>query len=210
MGAPHPRGVVLVGDTVEEKLARLFQLVGGPVVNPGLDDRRIDLLWAETGLPMPADYRALLRVFDGQEPGAALTFPPGKLEFLSLEGAVALWRALREFEDDPSDDLVDDGRVRSMVYHPRRFPIAEYEVGVQDLFLDFIPGERGREGQVVFNPSEATFYVVAESVSRLIDDYVAILEQGQAKIVDDGGLRRFVTASGEPLTFERYMQLVKG
>jgi cell wall assembly regulator SMI1 len=196
---------------VEETLARLFELVGSEGFNAGLSDAQIDALWAPTGLPMPDDYRRMLRIFDGQAPGATLTFPPGRVRFFSLERAVAVWLDLKEFEDDePSDTLVDEGRVRLMVYHPRRFPIAEYELAVQTLFLDFIPGERDREGQVIFNPSEATFYVVAETLTQLFADYVSLLEIGRAKIADEDMLRRFVTAAGEPLTFEQYMQLVKG
>ena len=194
---------------MEKTLARLFQLVGSEGFNPGLSDAQIDASWAPTGLPMPDDYRRMLRVFDGQAPGATLTFPPGRLSFFSLERAVAVWEDLKEFEDEASDDLVDEGRVQSLVYHPQRFPIAEYELATQNLFLDFIPGERGREGQVIFNPGEATFYVVAETLTQLFTDYVTLLESGRAKIAEEEMLRRFATASGEPLTFERYMQLVE-
>jgi cell wall assembly regulator SMI1 len=195
---------------VEETLARLFQLVGSDGFNAGLSDYQIDGLWAPTALPMPDDYRKMLRIFDGQAQGAALTFPPGRVTFFSLERAVAVWQDLKEFEDEPSDTVVDEGRVRFVVYHPRRFPIAEYELAVQNLFLDFIPAERGREGQVIFNPGEATFFAIAETLTQLFADYVRLLESGRAKITDEDELRRFVTASGEPLTFERYMQLVKG
>ena len=195
---------------MDKTLARLFQLVGAEGFNAGLSDTQIDALWAPTALPMPDDYRRMLRIFDGQATGATLTFPPGRVRFFSLERAVAKWQYLKEFEDEPSDSLVDEGRVRFVVYHPQRFPIAEYELAGQNLFLDFIPGERGREGQVIFNPDEATFYVVAERLTQLFADYVTLLESGRAKVTDEDMLRRFVTASGEPLTFERYMQLVKG
>jgi cell wall assembly regulator SMI1 len=195
---------------VEETLARLFKLVGRDGFNKGLSDAEIDRLWATTALPLPDEYRQMLRIFDGQSHDATLTFPPSLLSFLSLERAVAVWQYLKEFEDEPCDDLVDEGRVRNMVYHPCRFPIAQYEVAGRNLFLDFIPGERGREGQVIFNPSETPFFAIAETLTQLFADYVRLLESGRAKITDEDELRRFVTASGEPLTFERYMQLVKG
>jgi len=84
-------------------------------------------------------------VFDGQVPGAELTFPPEELKFLSLENAVEMWRRLGDFEDEeePFDELVDDDRVRHVVYHTKRFPIADYEIACATLFLDFIPGDRG-------------------------------------------------------------------
>ena len=183
--------------------------------NPGLDGASIDRLSKPTGLALPHEYRALLRAFNGQPPGAALTFPPERLTFLSLEDAVEMWQRLGELEsvDEPVDELADDGRVRSVVFHRGRFPIADYEVAAATLFIDFIPGPKGRAGQLVFNPAESTFRVVAPSVDRLIGDYVSVLDGGRARVAqrvpEHGGTFDWLTAEGKLLDFVEYTRLVR-
>jgi cell wall assembly regulator SMI1 len=206
---------------MQDALSRLFQAIEtqtGMAELPfagGADSAEIEKATDETGLQLPKDYKEFLRRHDGQLEDAELYFPPGQLKFLSIVGAMGLWRELKEYEDDEFfDEMEDEGRVRAVTHHSKRFPIAYYESGTQYLFLDYIPGDRGHKGQLIFNPAEASFYVLADSFSVLISDYLKLLEAGTARVVKQppeyGEGYWFATADGEPLTFERYSELLRG
>lgn len=202
-------------------LTRLFELIrartGGADLpfNPGADPNEITAAWGTTGLPLPDDYRTFLETVNGQPADAQLFFPPGQLSFLALDEAVTMWQEFAGLEDEeePFDELIDDDRVRAVGYHHQRFPIAHYETGVQSLFLDFIPGDAGRPGQLIFNPSESSHFVVAESFERLLSDYVYLLDSGLANLQRQSPVYGqgywFCDEGGRPLSFEAYMKLVK-
>jgi cell wall assembly regulator SMI1 len=160
------------------------------------------------GSAPPPDLVDFLSGADGQPDYPPLWFPPGRLGLLSAAAAVQLWRELQEYEDDEENESFfeetgDDGKVRALVYDRRRFPFAYNEGSTQYLFIDHIPGPNGVDGQVIFNPSEATFEAVADSFSAYIERVMTLVEQGTAKIVelsaDEGGGHAFAGSDGHPL-----------
>lgn len=178
----------------------------------GAGDALLTRIEEETGLQLPADYASFLREQGGQPADSLVVFPPGRLKFLTAEGVLRLWNELREYEDEEFfDDEEDGGRVRAVVYHQKRLPIAYHEAGTQYIFLDYIPGSKGQEGQLIFNPSEASFFVLEPTFTGLTERYVSFVESGRARVAAVspamGGGFSFQTSAGEDLDFEKYREL---
>jgi len=148
--------------------------------NEGCDESQIveaEQLW---NLELPEDYKAFLRYRNGQSDFSTLAFPPDQIFFLSLEEVVELWEELNQYPDDQFFDQFDaDGKIRSVLQHPRRIPIAYNEAGGTYLFIDYIPGSNGREKQLVFNINEVDCVVIADNFYNLIQNYVHLLERGR-------------------------------
>lgn len=185
------------------------------VFKSGMGKESVEATLAETGLKLPAAYIDFLASLNGQGPTADVFFPPGQLKFLSLDEAMSLWRELKDYEDEDDmyfNEISDDGRIRSVVYDRRRFPIAYYELGTQYLFIDNIPGPSGVEGQIIFNPSEATFEVVASSFESMIDFLVDALENGTMRLArmppEYGTGFWFETPQQRHVTFDVYHSLM--
>jgi cell wall assembly regulator SMI1 len=178
----------------------------------GVDAETLAEFSQETGLSLPRDYQRFLERHDGQPVDSPLAFPPGTLRFLSLREALELWRELAEYEDAQFyDEVEDEGRVRAVVYHKRRFPIAYDEGGVQYIFIDHIPGPQGKAGQLIFNPHESSFFVIADDFSDLVRRYLQLLESGKVSVkkvsAELGGGFWFQAEEGEPLTLETFREL---
>lgn len=119
--------------------------------------------------PLPADYRALLAIADGQEPTGLAVFDPDT-QLLPLAQVIEQWLRLarfvvREWDAMPVEpDMV----VRPFVWHPTRIPIAADDLDAGP-FLDLWPGPAGTVGQVITLVSECEFEVIGTS----LDDYFA-------------------------------------
>lgn len=158
---------------------------------------------------LPEDYRALLGRVDGQPDSWTLTFPPEELTLLGVEGVRTLWRRHLAYQDDEFfDELVCDGKVRAIPFHPGRIPIAEFESGAAYLCLDQIPGPMGRFNQLIYPVDECDWVVVEDSVTALIARYVGALESGSAAMKrsspDDGYQFR---ADGRWIDHDVYQEL---
>ncbi|MFF7145312.1 SMI1/KNR4 family protein [Streptomyces nodosus] len=135
------------------------------------------------GVPLPDDYKMLLRCVNGQSDWNALSFPPDRVVLLGADEVLALWREFSDVCDDELlDELVCDGRVRWTVCHPGRIPIAQNETAGAYLCIDKIPGPAGHLDQLVFNVNETDCVVVGENVALLAFTYVKMLESGAAEI----------------------------
>jgi cell wall assembly regulator SMI1 len=174
---------------LEQLLASLSALIHEqvdarePIFNEGCEQAVIDELEAATNALLPTDYKTLLRHADGSRDELTLTFPPGRLSFLSADEVFATWRYFAENPDDEFfDELTCDDKVRSVLMHPGRIPIAQNESGGRYLCIDLVPGPRGKVGQLVLNINEADCIVLEESLTALVRRYVTALETEQLKI----------------------------
>jgi cell wall assembly regulator SMI1 len=199
-----------------DRLTSIVRAVTGrdPFRRPGCTPEDLAALEGAVGLELPADYRRLLSVIDGQDPAADLGLPPVRSRLLSASEVRSLWQELLEFgEDVDPSDAFDANGVLEVPFHRRRIPIAEDHSAGVFLFLDFLPGAGGREGQIIANATESDMVLVAGDVTELIGSYVRILEEGLAsvEVVPDeysGGFR--VAADGEWLDVDRFVALIHG
>ena len=165
-------------------------------------------------LKLPEEYKIFLQYCNGQSDPFTLTFPPDQLTFLSLDDAVQLWTELNLYPNDHFfDQLEANGKIRSVLQHPRRIPIAYNETGGAYLFLDYIPGPRGKEGQLVFNINEVDCVVIEDSFYFLIQNYVRLLESGKVIVkkqpAEYGQGYWFVSAQDELINWTVYERLKK-
>ncbi len=178
-----------------------------PVFSPGQDRSAIQLALRDVGQALPPSYLDFLGLADGQHAGCPIVFPPGQLKLLSCARAVALWAELKALADEDDayfETTADDGRVRALLYDARRFPVAYDEGGLQYVFIDGVPGPNGRMGQLISNPAEATFEVIAPDFGSWIESLAAMLETGRARLMkaadEFGGGYRFESPAGALLT----------
>jgi cell wall assembly regulator SMI1 len=203
---------------LKARLERLLALVqrdtGLPSLpfNRGCSDDRIRALEDVLGFTLPADYTALLRARNGQFDRRLLTFPPDELAFLSDAETRELWTAFAREAEELSDELQCGDRVRWLVHHPGRVPIAYNEDATRYACIDLIPGPRGRIGQVVFNPNEVDVVVLEASAGALLDRYIWLLESGRATIerrppeYDEG---YWWTVDGRYLDYELFREITR-
>lgn len=134
------------------------------------------------GVTLPAAVTEAFAAIDIVKPKVPVFLPFGRLQLLGQQAALRLWKELAEFEDEDAeeffDETGDDGKVRAVVYDKRRFPLAYDESSTSYVFVDGIPGPKGADGQAIFNPSEASFEVLASSASKLFETLAAGLEDG--------------------------------
>lgn len=138
---------------------------------------------------LPADYRALLAICDGQD-GPQSVLPSGGL-LLPLARVVEAWLQCSKHmvPEWDAESVPPDVRVRPLVWHPTRIPIGEDGNGMPDPFLDLAPGPRGTVGQVIALVSECDFVVVGESLADYFLRTANLLIGGQIRIDDDGLVR---------------------
>jgi cell wall assembly regulator SMI1 len=149
---------------------------------------------------------------NGQSDFFSLTFPPDQLVFLSSEEVVDLWTELNRDPDDQFFDQFEaDGKIRSVLQHQSRIPVAYNEAGGAYLFLDYIPGPNGKEKQLVFNINEVDSVVIEDSFYNLIQNYVQLLERGKIVIKKQppeyGQGYWFVSAENELINWTVYKRL---
>lgn len=164
--------------------ARIVQALGDAAprlkVRPAASEVQIVAAEGVLGFRLPPDYRAFLQICDGQEDG--LSICDAGIYFAPLEHVVAQWQFERGFDVDLGTTETDcDDRVRGLVYHPRRLPIA----GSPDLggggnwILDLAPGPKGVSGQLLALVSECEFEVRAASLAAYFDAIADQLERGE-------------------------------
>ena len=198
---------------LEELLSEIARQTGLKQLpfNAGCSDDRIRKLEAAVQAKLPDNYGAFLRTRNGQSDKHALTFPPDQIVFLSDAEVAALWKELQDYRDDQFfDELQDGDHVRAVLYHPGRIPIAQNESATAYLCLDFVPGPKGRAGQLVFNVNETDCVVVENSVSDLVGRYLSLLKSGKAKVENrpkDRGQGYWFTAGGRYIDWKVYSEL---
>jgi cell wall assembly regulator SMI1 len=181
--------------------------------NPGCSEAVIERAQQSLGVKLPEDYKTFLGSHNGQTDPYTLTFPPDQIVFLSIEDVVALWNEVAPYRDDQFyEELEAEEQIRSVLYHPRRVPIAHNESGGAYLFLDYIPGPKGRECQLIFNVNEVDLVLIAKSFTELMKTYLTLLETGRATVKrrppDYGDGHWFESSEGEYINWSVYKRLL--
>ncbi len=165
------------------RLEHFFAAQRWPVaLRPGASEAEIAAVEAALGLPFPVDLRASLRIHDGEDWQQGIRWLPHGMVWLPVTGILASWQEQQTYyarwgEDEYVDDYQDQGRIRNIIFHPRRIPIAEQE-GICGLWLDFTPGPAGVTGQVIMDITECEFIVLAPTFRAFLTRYLELLETG--------------------------------
>lgn len=179
----------------------------------GCTDDDLARMEATLNVTLPADYKAFLRCANGQREQETefLTFPPEGLTFLGVDDVLREWSEQAEYYDDEADEEPRfEEKVRYVLYHPGRIPIAANFSATKYLFLDYVPGPVGRVGQLVVNRDEFDCEVVADSVTELLGRYVSALESGAARVEakpPEYGAGYWFAAGGRHIDFDLYRDL---
>ncbi len=113
----------------------------------------------------------LLSRINGQEK-EVFNFLPDAITLHSMDEIIEEYKAHQEIYARPEEDeefydeYVDEDRVRSIIFHSSRIPIA-WEDGQGFMFIDLDPGPKGKVGQIVVNFDECDFTVLADNVEHL-------------------------------------------
>lgn len=180
--------------------------------NDGCSLSEITMTERIVNLELPQDYKTFLGYCNGQSDPFTLTFPPDQLVFLSFEDVVNLWTELNQESDHQFFDQFEaDGKIRSVLQHPRRIPIAYNELGGAYLFLDYIPGPNGKDGQLIFNVNEVDSEVIEDNFYNLIESYVQLLISGNMVVrrqpPEFGQGYWFVSSQSELIDWAVYQKL---
>ncbi len=154
-------------------------------LRPGATDKQIAAAEKALGQRFPDDFRASLRVHDGQDDHCQIVWLPVALQLGSLASFVRCWKGDRGSYVDDADDLarLDKGRrVRQVHFHPRQIPFAgtpHWDYG--RLLFDFVPGPDGTAGQVIAR-SDIDLMFVAASFRELLTRTARGLEDGSVVV----------------------------
>jgi cell wall assembly regulator SMI1 len=158
-------------------------------MNPPATERAIRAAERTIGLEFPVDFRASLRVHDGQEPGDGSgedVFPwlPAQAGLASLDRIVEEWKREKEtfiehHANEPPEEIAG-GELFHYLWHPKRIPIAGNPWFDQDnTYIDFIPGPKGVAGQLAIFGKGCFGDVQAPSFGAALELYVNALESGE-------------------------------
>lgn len=165
------------------RLERFFAAQQWPVaLRPGATEAEITAVEAALGLPFPADFRASLRIHDGEDWQQGIRWLDNAMLLLPVAKILTRWQEQQTYyarwgEDEYVDDYQDQRRIRNVVYHPRRIAIAESDADIW-LWLDFTPGPDGIAGQVIMDITECEFIVLALTFRAFLTRYLELLETG--------------------------------
>jgi cell wall assembly regulator SMI1 len=118
---------------------------------PGATDHDLDRLATATGLVLPADLCALLRVSAGQDDPDQLYGPLNFHHFLTIDEIIEMHRMLTDAVGDMATPVQQPASYRWTVWSESWLPFLAFQGDCYLLDLD--PGERGTAGQVVFRPN---------------------------------------------------------
>jgi len=156
-------------------------------LRPGAGEDAIAAAEQELGVPFPEDFRASLRVHDGQDDACEVTWLPFAQRLGSIASLVACWRDDRRDYDEALgkerlDWLDDERRVRQVHLHPGHIPFAGSAYWDYDrLLLDFVPGPEGSDGQIIAR-NDIHLRFVAPNFAALLARLAAGLENGTIRI----------------------------
>jgi cell wall assembly regulator SMI1 len=147
---------------------------------------------ATLGMRFPDDYRRFLAAHNGQVPVEEFDWMPGTGYLFGLDQIVEAWSDEQSYyEEDPEafGDFMDDDRIRFILRHPKRVPIANNEYGDGDAtYLDFVPGPEGTVGQIIVMTSECEFEQIGENFTDFLQRYAALLESSKVHVSEDDGM----------------------
>jgi cell wall assembly regulator SMI1 len=149
-------------------------------LRPGASDRAIAAAEKAMKIEFPPTFREWLRIHDGQAPEATIDWAPGCTRLAPLSEVVKQWKDERDMDDDEHvGKLQERGRIQNIVFHAKRIPIAGTEYWDGDkTYIDFVPGPKGKAGQIITLVTECDFVVLGETMTEFLEKYLAILESG--------------------------------
>ncbi|MEU4522590.1 SMI1/KNR4 family protein [Amycolatopsis sp. NPDC024027] len=162
-------------DTIERLLP------GTAPFRPGATEHDLDRLAAETGLTLPDDLCALLRVSAGQDDPDRLHGPLNFHHFLTVDEMIGMHRMLTDAVGDLATPVEQPAYYRWTVWSPSWLPFLAFE---GDCYLvDLDPGERGTRGQVVFRPNVPDLGAPqASSLAAFLTRAADLVEAGRASV----------------------------
>ncbi len=131
-------------DWLEQNAPELLE-----TMQPGASETQIVALEQHLGVNLPEDYRAFLRLCDGQPNDPKIRFYDGEL--LSTQTVKVQWDIWKELLDDGDfDDYESQPHqgVKSDWWNPRWIPFT-HDGGGNHLCLDLDPAPAGTVGQVI-------------------------------------------------------------
>lgn len=133
------------------------------------------------GTRFPEDFRASLRIHDGQDDEPDCQWLPVAHRLGSLASLVACWKDDREnYEEEEDAEGEDRGRVFAVFDHPAHLPIAGSKYWDYDrLLIDLNPGPKGKSGQIIAR-EDIELRFVAPSFAHLLADVAAKIDQKNA------------------------------
>lgn len=160
----------------------------------GATDSEIAAVEKTLGISFPEDFRQSLAIHNGEQyefvregfnPGGRLlrvrhgAWLPGGANLHSLGEIETQWTELLDYVDNQFEqEFSEDGKTREVIFHRKRIPIAEQE-GITWMFLDFCPGPKGTDGQVIYNINECDFKVLGTSFTAFLSRHLHLLETGK-------------------------------
>ncbi len=158
-------------------------------LRPGATDRAIDAAEKAMKTKFPAEFREWLRIHDGQGEDATIDWAPGCTRLAPLSAMVAQWKDERDMDDDDHvGELQEGGRIQNILFHSKRIPIAGTKYWDGDkTYLDFVPGPKGKPGQIITLVTECDFVVLGETMTEFLERYVTLLESGVLELSKETG-----------------------
>jgi cell wall assembly regulator SMI1 len=144
------------------------------------------------GVELPADYKAWLRLHDGEDDVMnRVEWLPAWGRLLPIAVTLERWRDEQEWAQTDDDEgfnyVQDDDRIRCVVKHAKRIVIAGNRYGDGDnTYLDLIPGPKGTVAQVIVATTECDFEVVGTSFVDFLKRWVSAFEAGTLSVRTDG------------------------
>jgi len=172
--------------TLWQRLEQFFAAQQWPVaLRPGASEADIAAAETALGLAFPADFRASLRIHDGedrQQWRQCVRWMINDSFLLSLDEILSHWNLQQTYfakwGEEFGDECHDQERIRNVIFHPRRIPIANGLDEESGLWLDFTPGPAGVAGQVIMDITECEFIVPAPSFHAFLMRYLELLQTG--------------------------------
>ncbi len=139
---------------------------------------------------------------------------PDNFRWYNLAEVQRTWNELNEISAQVFDaeeaeelyhELTDDERIRAITYHAGRIPIAGADS--TNLYVDCVPGPRGRVGQVIVNYTECNYLVLGDTMTEFLEYLRDLIEArhrvGDSEfgffVVERGGLRQRLRAEAAAL-----------
>jgi cell wall assembly regulator SMI1 len=147
---------------------------GGLALNGPASDRAIAQAEKAMKLAFPPDFRASLKVHDGQGDGAAFPWMPGVAPLWPVARIVEEHAKLQQLaaKHAPKKETVDaHGKLKGGVFRTGRIPIAD------KTFLDLDPGPNGVAGQLITMTSKTDFVVIDASFGAALERWAGALER---------------------------------
>lgn len=149
-------------------------------LRPGASEHEIDQLELHLGATLPAPFRQLFMLHDGQD-GFGLVYGQKLLSIQDIRKQWDAWRSIDE--SDMNADCaefmssVPEGSIKPMYCNRAWIPLT-HDGGGNHIGFDLDPGERGTSGQIiVFGRDEDAKILLSSSLSEFLPVWMASLNQ---------------------------------